>query len=267
MRSKAYAYASSPFTNLCSCAENNRECPVPNTVFDNVQLLRQGETISQVETSTEGFFFCNQDQRGFPPVPSIQWNVSWMTDGQERLTRLYGWTCFTLLIVYCVVVLGNKVISTVLSLVKGVYKVWSCSACSFPFPEHLVLTFPSVSFAQMQPKGGDQHKDFSSGVGIETFGYIPQLVVPGFHFPLLVCDVDGIDVKLIGWKDPNKRDRDDEHRSYDDHNLIFDVPNESVSRSRNKKETRSGQRTVPRIFSVVKHYPPKWYPRSENRTE
>ena len=117
----------------------------------------------------------------------------------------------------------------------------------------------------MQPTGLNQHKDFSSGIGFESFGYIPQLEVLGFHFPLLCCNIDDIDVRLIGWKDPNKvsqKSSDHPARSYDNHNLIFDVPYEALHRSRNVAVNASGtdavETQVRPIFSVIKHYPPEW---------
>ena len=59
----------------------------------------------------------------FPPVPRVQGHDKWMTDSQEQLARIYGWTCLVLLILYCVGVLGEGIVSGLLSLVKGVYKV------------------------------------------------------------------------------------------------------------------------------------------------
>ncbi len=47
-------------------------------------------------------------------------------------------------------------------------------------------------------------------------GYVPQVRVQGFTFPLLICDIDEINLGLIGWEDL-------EH-SYDWDNMIFDVP-------------------------------------------
>jgi len=123
--SSAYVYARSPFTNLCSCDINDKECgAVPDTQFTNVQLLN-GETtdISEDDLSNEVYYFCNQDQIGFPPIPSAQDTNIWMTEDQERLSKIYGWTAFWLLILYCVFVLGWRTILTALSLVKGVYKV------------------------------------------------------------------------------------------------------------------------------------------------
>jgi len=231
--SSGYAIASSPFTYLCSCGDNNKECNMPGTEYNNVQLL--DSTVTTIETSAEPFYFCNQQvlDIGFPPVPDKQGSNKWMTDGQETVSRIYGWTCVVLLALYVVGVLGQGIIRAVLSLVKGVYK----------------------------PAGCNQHKDFSSGIGLESFGYIPQMEVPGFHFPLLATNIDDIDVQLIGWKDPNRNNEIDPHRNYDNHNMIFDVPHETLHRSRNTaldsskpREERKGRP----IFSVVKHYPPEW---------
>lgn len=47
-------------------------------------------------------------------------------------------------------------------------------------------------------------------------GYVPQVEVVGYPFPLLLCDVDNIDQELIGWSTP--------HGSYDQDNVIFDIP-------------------------------------------
>jgi hypothetical protein len=123
--SQAYFYVRAPYTNLCSCGNNNKECPVPDTSYENVQLIGGGEPIPKVETSSEVFYYCNQfvSFKQFPPIPSVQVTDIWMSGGQERLTRIYGWTSLVLLILYCVVVLGRLVMHTALSIVKGDYKV------------------------------------------------------------------------------------------------------------------------------------------------
>ena len=112
--------------------------------------------------------------------------------------------------------------------------------------------------------GLNQQKDFSNGIGLETFGYVPQLTVPGFNFPFLICNVDDIDVRLIGWN-PYGQEKND-HFNYDKHNLIYDVPHESLHRSRNAGVYHSGGNKGQPIFSVVKHYPPEWA-RPANQSE
>ena len=218
-----YAYARSPFTNLCSCVDApDGYCdPLrPNsTTFRNVSLLSH-EVIDVVETTSEDFYFCQQQYIGFPPDASTQeYSLQWMTPSQERLTGVFGIFCVVVLAIYGVYALLGQIVKLTLSLVTGVY----------------------------EPRGTDQRKDFSSGVGIETFAYIPSLEVDGFHFPFLACDIDDIDVRLIEWKDPNHK-HDDEHRQYDEHNLIYDVT----------RERRNA------VFSVVKHFPPSWYSKKSN---
>jgi hypothetical protein len=132
--------------------------------------------------------------------------------------------------------------------------------------------------------GEVQNVDFSS-LG-ESSAYVPQVKLIGKPFPYLACDIDQLDQNLVGWNDPA--------RSYDFYNLIFDVPFSGMKRKKrltaNTRGTRqiednSGYRvnssyhpgdgditaddpeeegvevTSPMdtpIFSLVKHYPPKW---------
>jgi hypothetical protein len=65
-----------------------------------------------------------------------------------------------------------------------------------------------------QPVGKASLEKFSSLNNVN--GYVPQVRVPGYNFPLLMCDTDNIDIGLIGWEDPEN--------SYDSNNMIFDVP-------------------------------------------
>ena len=69
---------------------------------------------------------------------------------------------------------------------------------------------------KIQPDGADQGISFSSITHLdELHGYVPQVKDEGFVFPMLVCDISGIDDNLIGWKDTV--------RGYSPHNLIDDV--------------------------------------------
>ena len=216
-----YAYARSPFTFLCSCG-SNRECSnlTNSTTFNNVTLLN-GDDIGTVGTASEGYYFCDQQYIGFPPTPSKQnYPQQWMTLGQENLTKIFGTFCVVVVAIYLVYALLRSSVKLFLSFVTGVY----------------------------EPKGTDQRKDFSSSLGIESFGYIPSLEVAGFSFPFLACNIDDIDVRLIKWKDPNHR-KEDAHRQYDEHNLIYYV-------SRERRDA---------VFSRVKHFPPAWCRNSKDQ--
>ena len=68
-----------------------------------------------------------------------------------------------------------------------------------------------------QPDGNPVHKDFSELEKIN--GYLPQVRVPGYAFPLLMCDIDDVGVDLIGWED-----HFNPQNAYDMNNMIFDVP-------------------------------------------
>ena len=118
--------------------------------------------------------------------------------------------------------------------------------------------------------------------------YIPEIRNPTLPYPLLACNVDGIDKvgaeefvclatcvpshsfarqALIGWQDFK--------HSYDKHNLIFDVPFSGLHRSKRTskvskstlKASLNSSRELPPgvpsdqtdpIFSIVKHFPPSW---------
>lgn len=84
----------------------------------------------------------------------------------------------------------------------------------------------------------DQGIDFlDAKCNQELSGYIPQVEVPGFVYPLLAADIKDVDENLIGWIDHAE--------GYAPHNLFHDV--EGII-----EETVSHP-----IFSVVKQYDPK----------
>ena len=88
-----------------------------------------------------------------------------------------------------------------------------------------------------------------------------QFVIPGFHFPLLACDIDDIDVDLISWRNPQGNNIEHPHLNYDDYNLIFDVPHEGMKRSINvaSSTVKSDEHDETRhIYSIVKQWPPEW---------
>jgi hypothetical protein len=120
--SSAYAYFHSPFTQLCDCSDEE-SCIASGTTFSDVVLLN-GTTISSVETSSnDAVKFCNQKISPFPPVPAKQGPDVWMTEGQEMLSRIYGWFCLVLLVAYLVVIWWNQIVKFVMSCWKGMYKV------------------------------------------------------------------------------------------------------------------------------------------------
>lgn len=168
-----------------------------------------------------------------------------MTDSQATLSNVYGWTAFALVLVYLLLFFGSGIINYFRSCFAGTYS----------------------------PGGQDQHIDYSSN--LEIYGYVPQVKWIGFPFPFLACDIDNIDTSLIGWTDPTK--------SYDHHNLIFDIPWKGLTRARALDETvrlaspntsqREPSEALPRmtdarpIYSIIKHYPPAWAIKLKNEAE
>ncbi|KAL7465620.1 hypothetical protein ACHAXS_005929, partial [Conticribra weissflogii] len=217
--SAATVYANFPFTNLCNCPDGDDTCTVDvSQVYFNVTLL-SGQQLETVRTSGAALRFCNQAKVGFPPVPEHQGpEHSWMTKSQENLTTIYGWISFVLLVLYIVGLFGHRFTTFLLTLWKGVY----------------------------EPSGLDQQKDFTDGIGVDSFAYVPQLKEPGFVFPLLACDISKINVELIGWKPLQGEKNIDSHRSYESFNLIYDVPlaqDDPVDRP---------------VFSIVRQWSPRW---------
>jgi hypothetical protein len=143
--------------------------------------------------STDSVRVCNEDTccqkvgLSWPPVPNnIETDqFKWMSDEQRDLARIYGWTSFVFVISYLVLAFGPNIFVFVKSLFSGTY----------------------------QPIGQDQHVDFSSVPDID--GYIPQIKVGSYAYPLIAADIDYIDQSLIGWNDPG--------RAYDESNMLFDV--------------------------------------------
>lgn len=179
---------------------------------------------------------CQQIKFRFPPIPSraqLSSEFRWMTNEQEDLSTIYGYTSLAVLIAFVVFAFGGSIINFIVHFFKGTYR----------------------------PAGADQMIDFSSVPEID--GYVPQIQVSSSFFPLLACDVDDIDSSLIGWNDPGA--------SYDEYNLIFDVPYEGMRRTSKiaggtrrlnrisdhpdyKLNKQQGKKEVKPIFSTIKQY-------------
>jgi hypothetical protein len=85
----------------------------------------------------------------------------------------------------------------------------------------IFLFFAGFVTKTYRPKGVDAKIDFKNVVEISI--YVPQFKVDDFNFPVLACDIGGINTDWIGWSDPTDP-------SYNKHNLVFDVPHENMKR-------------------------------------
>jgi hypothetical protein len=87
-----------------------------------------GDTGQITVTSDTAVEFCKQNLFGnadkpfpFPPRSSLA--SEWLTDSQATLVNIYGITTLVLVIVYVVVVFGGTMLTSIMSLFKGMYKV------------------------------------------------------------------------------------------------------------------------------------------------
>jgi hypothetical protein len=74
-----------------------------------------------------GYSYCNQNfwSAGvFPPLPRFQpKNAKWMSDSQEKLTSLYGWTSVVVLLISVAAFLRNVIIPKIRALYENTYEV------------------------------------------------------------------------------------------------------------------------------------------------
>jgi len=190
----------------------------------------------------------------FPAVPgNLQGEIidgkTWMTSSQETLASIYGWSSVVVFFGWIVIFFGTFIVSLLRSCCVG---------------------------TNSGPEAKDNKIDFSTVQEINA--YVPQIIDPNLSFPILACDVDSIDQNLIGWNDP--------HRSYDFHNVLYDVPWPGMKRSRKINENTRGMTHISQhtkyqkdnreegrdvdtlpgkspIFSIVKHWPPEWKKNSD----
>eukprot|EP00542_Grammatophora_oceanica_P010709 CAMPEP_0194043292 /NCGR_PEP_ID=MMETSP0009_2-20130614/14957_1 /TAXON_ID=210454 /ORGANISM="Grammatophora oceanica, Strain CCMP 410" /LENGTH=944 /DNA_ID=CAMNT_0038687459 /DNA_START=167 /DNA_END=3001 /DNA_ORIENTATION=- len=226
----AYSWAQFPYDNVCFGSDTGFAA-----TYTDVQNLHweapEGFADGVVPVSKdENVLFCDQNWRamdglGFPPVPSVlqTGDLRWMTDSQETLSRLYGWSSMVALIAFVVLVFGGTIVSLFVGLYRGNYT----------------------------PDGEDQHIDFSSE---EISGYVPQFKVGAFQYPCIAADVDDFDKSLIDFQDPKDP-------QYDTHNLIFDMPYKGMKRPKVETEGRTARdgdmepsSGRPPIFAICKSW-------------
>jgi len=178
-------YYSFPLDKACKSTElvsNMNTCSYNITTLDN--KFHEVE----IESGDYHFNFCkNQNMwHSFPSLPKLQSEgFKWMTNSQKKFSSLYGWTSIAVCCIVSAIILYSSI---------GKY-------------------FNSLFFKTYKPDGKAMKIQFDEVDNIN--GYIPQVKIPGFAFPFLICNIHDIDSELIGWKNPRK--------SYDYHNMIFDV--------------------------------------------
>ena len=129
----------------------------------------------QYEYCRQDFFRYQNDIWTFPFIPQFQiFGEEWMSDSQERVTTLFGWTS--------VAVIGLVLLSFWYMLYKNC-RAWFYGVYS--------------------PNGDDQGIAFSELDSKAT--YIPEVHSLSFAYPLLAAsNLDSVDEDLFEWTDPDR---------------------------------------------------------------
>lgn len=232
--SAGYDWAQFPFDNLCDPEDANSTFAGTywDVVYLDPALNAEGPTFITV-TQPTNVISCNQDWRAnegffFPPTANRLQSADreWMTDQQETVANLFGWSSLVLLIIFVVTFFGRSILNFFASFIRATYKAGRVDA---------QIDFENVAEISM---------------------YVPQFKVGALNYPVLACDVDEVNTRWIGWSDPSDP-------SYDKHNLIFDVPYENMKRQKRETAKRSASggndvnsshREASPIFSIVKSW-------------
>jgi len=213
----AYNFSAFPCDNVCkSGTKVSSEYVGKFDLFDG----EGAQVHASIGADDVSYFFCNQDFLRhrpfvFPPVPANQpEGEEWMNESQANIANFFGWIGFTVF---------------VLGVVVLFYRVVFKPLRNFLFVTHkLSGNATNIKFSEVP----------------EIFGYVPQMKLLAFPFPLILCDVRGINDDLIGWTDPRY--------PHDHHSVIFDVP--GLVRKENERAENIDKNCS--LLSVVKHWPP-----------
>jgi hypothetical protein len=205
----SYYWASFPFDNLCSNENDSELSGFWNlTMADDLIEITLDGSESSYRYCLQDFFRYNATERSFPFASKYQREGGeWMTDDQEIVTDIYGWSAV------CVITI------VVLSFLWGWY-----------------LGCRDMFRGTYDPCGKDQEICMSDVPSIN--GYVPQVQSAVFSYPLLACNIAGINEDLLEWKDPSRP-----HSFYD---LTKDA----------EMLLRGTDVSSKVVFSQISHWPP-----------
>lgn len=173
-----------PFDNACDTG---------NSVDDSYQgtwtMIESQEEVTLTDSNAE-HGFCSQNLlKKFivSPLPSLVLDhAEWMNSSQQTFSQIFAWVMIVILIVIGATLVLWTVSRTIYALFFRDFKV-------------------SKSLSDTRFEDAE-----------EIRGYVPQVIVNGYIYPFLLCDIGQIDDEIIGWSDA--------YSTYDSHNLIYDVP-------------------------------------------
>ena len=169
----SFYWAGFPFDNLCQLDQEIGQDYAGTWIVGNETIV--------VEASDPAFGFCLQnfwrydrDEKRFPFLPEFQRSgAEWMTDEQETVTRLWGWTS-----VGVIIFVLTKIVLAWWKALRGMFR------------------------STYRPCGDDQHIPFSEVPSISA--YIPQVDSNVFSYPLLACTTQDMDPELLDFNDPDR---------------------------------------------------------------
>lgn len=124
----------------------------------------------------------------FPAIPANQpEGGEWMSSSQD-FCSVYGWTS---VVIVCYVA-GIFLNSMRKKLAPIFFRVYDRHATALERANEPFSKIPSI------------------------YAYVPQAIVAGHLFPVLLCDVSDVNPEVIGWEDPQ--------HSYEFHSAIYDLP-------------------------------------------
>lgn len=124
----AYAWAGFPYDSLCPVEDVADQSAAGN--YTNVAISSKLDEDPQTISVTQPTFFkfCGQnwhafDGLGFPPISGKQSSdAKWMTENQEVLADIYGWTAVAFLTGFIVLFFGSGIVKYFQSWFRGVYQ-------------------------------------------------------------------------------------------------------------------------------------------------
>lgn len=128
--------------------------------------------------------YCNQNLLEMNVFPA-QADSTWMTDDQQTITNLFGWTSIAVMAIICL------------------WFIWL-----------MIIHISEFFTSSYKACGDDMGINFSEVESRST--YIPQVFSTEFPYPLIACDCSGIDDELFDWESD---------KSYEYYNITLDVKN------------------------------------------
>jgi len=218
----SYDWSRFRYDNVCVSPLSLGPDPIFSTADDGTRFDARLHRVCNNEQCCDQAIW-NISERKYPIYPLLPRfqpsELKWMSSGQELLSLIYGWTSVGFLALFLLFGIGYRLTYSIISLCHG------------------IKTSP----------GQDQQIDFSC---TGERGYVQQHWMFQFDYNLIACEMDGVTEDLVGWCPP-------QGSTFDDFNIIYDVPYEGMTKKRNEatEKTKPSEKNQRPIFSITKQWP------------